>query len=147
MVNQTTNNKMEKELTDLILSNEKNYNAYHTLLQNQNEITQQLVNESANIFIKQVVKVVAEKYSLEIEPLEKGVVKDNWGIDFTSENLLRKGLRIRIQFRKNLELPLVGYSVFDYKDKNEELKNLKEKFSGVFHNIEKEEHDWFIFLA
>lgn len=90
ITNQTTNNKMEKELTDLILSNEKNYNAYHTLLQNQNEITQQLVNESANIFIKQVVMVVAEKYSLEIEPLEKVVIKDDWGIDFISENLLGK---------------------------------------------------------
>src|SRR5690554_6612611 len=29
ITNQTTNNKMEQELTDLILSNEKNYNAYN----------------------------------------------------------------------------------------------------------------------
>lgn len=145
ITNQTTNNKMEQELTDLILGNEKNYNAYETLMRNQNEIHRQLISDSVKIFVEKVIKVVAEKHNLEstIDEIETGNVDS--GVDFFNESLLGKGFRIRIQFLKNLQSPFMGYSVVNDKDKNESLKRLEDKFREEFHNVEKEEHGWFIF--
>lgn len=144
ITNQTTNNKMEKELTDLILSNEKNYNAYHTLLQNQNEITQQLVNESSKIFVEEVLKVVAKNNNLTLK-ISDDLTEQYSGISFLNSTIL-KDLEIEIQFqRKNLETPVIACSITHDNGKNENQLKLKHSFDEAFHNISKKEHHWFIF--
>lgn len=143
ITNQTTNDKMEKELTDLILSNEKNYNAYNALLQNQNEILKNLINDSAIIFVEEIIKVVAVRNNLKFDPTPDLFAGDQYsGVTLKSD--LLKDLYIDIEFQdKNLESMLVACAILEGQ-KTEIHKDLGQKLSLHFHNSIQEKHEKFI---
>lgn len=146
LTNQTTNNKMEQELTDLILSNENNYNAFKALLQNQNDITSKLVHDSSEIFIEKVLNVVAQRNALDLK-IDDGFFqgKKQTGVTFYNADIL-KDLCIEIEFQESgLKLPAIACSVNQFK-KSQKHENLAFKFQKSFSNGEVESsHDRFLF--
>lgn len=143
ITNQTTNDKMEKELTELILSNERNYNAYNTLLQNQNDVIKSLINDSANIFIEEVIKVVAINNKLKFE-VTSDLYTGNQYSGITLKSDVLKDLYIDIEFQDTyLNSMLVACAILGDR-KTEIHKDLGEKFSEEFHNSVQDKHERFI---
>ncbi|UUV21944.1 PDDEXK-like family protein [Paenimyroides aestuarii] len=146
ITNQTTNDKMKKELTDLVLSNEKNYNAYNDLLHNQNEILKKLISDSAIIFIDEIIKVIASRNGLKVK-IDNGFLggEKETGITFYSDDVL-KDLCIDIEFQENgLRLPAIACSVNQIL-KSAKHENLALQFQNSFHNgLIESKHPRFIF--
>lgn len=146
LTNQTTNNKMEQELTDLILSNENNFIAFKALLQNQNDITSKLVRESSEIFIEKVINVVALRNTLNVK-IDNGFFegKKEAGVTFYNVDIL-KDLCIDIEFQENgLNLAAIACSVNQI-EKSQKHENLAFKFQNSFHNgIVESNHNRFLF--
>jgi hypothetical protein len=123
LTNQSTNNKMEKELHEIILNNyqaskEISNNFNKTILNFSNsiflkifeELEEFLKKENWVVFLKN--EVLEEKSGGEFYAKPKNQIKDNWGIGIEGFNPLRKG---NIFFGDKISIGVIGFhGIKDY---------------------------------
>lgn len=97
LTNQSNNNKMSEEITNIILKDESNFQSALEIIKNQDKIKIKIIE---NILPKLEKKLMSEGFE-NISTLNFKVKKDGELISFDNKILREKGLKIRLNFEGN----------------------------------------------
>ena len=132
LTNQSTNNKMGQEITNQILKNKDNFDAFQSLLATQNVVVSEILEED---FIEDIINKIALEFNLDVnvdDGFYHGAIYQ--GLILSNNYLLSKNLCIRFQFEtSSFKNPLFGFA-FKVKTMNDvdNHLNLKSKFEHFF---------------
>ena len=97
LTNQSNNNKMSDEITNIILKDESNFRSALEIIKNQDKIKIKIIE---NILTKLEKKLISEGFE-NISTLNFKVKKDGELISFDNKRLREKRLKIRLNFEGN----------------------------------------------
>jgi hypothetical protein len=121
LTNQTTNNKMSKEIVNQILKDESSFDAYAKLFGSYKAMYTEVIQKHSCLSIASVLKNKKIITNFE-DRLDGGFIKNEkyWSFYITTDNLKNLNLKVLFQFQdKDFKDFTFGYAYYDKAKKNE----------------------------
>jgi hypothetical protein len=133
LTNQSNNNKMSKEISDIILKSQDNFDAFKTLYNSYNQIVKTILEEDFINYLKNFAEIYDLDFKLD-QNFINGVIYS--GFTLSNKDLSDNNLLIRFDFEgANFNRALLGFFYFKKEIKAEyNYEKIIEKFNIVFGN-------------